>query len=253
MVSKLQCWHMKNKLQEAKISNRERIIKMTYKARATHLGSALSCVDIIEAVYQIKRKEERFILSAGHAASALYAVLENHGYILRPNLAQLGVHPNRNLKIDIPVSTGSLGQGLPIAVGIALANRKYHVYCCISDGECAEGSISEALKIGSENSLKNLIILVNANGYAAYRKTHVKRLEFEFLSYGWDVIKVPGHNIKKIKKAIQTPKLRPTVIIALTKVNHFPFLKGLDAHYYKMNKDDYLLALKTLKYGKISN
>jgi len=221
---------------------------MTYKAGVSHLGSALSSVDIIESVYQIKSVKEKFILSSGHAASALYAVLENHGYIVNPKILELEVHPKRNPSIDIHVSTGSLGQGLPIAVGIALANRKLNVFCCISDGECSEGSISEALRIGAENKLNNLIVIVNANGFAAYRKTKINSLINEFKAFGWNVIKVPGHSIGKIKKAIKPPKIKPTLVVAITKVDEMPFLKGLQAHYHKMTQEDYNLAMELLKY-----
>lgn len=224
--------------------NRLRIIEMTYRAGESHLGSALSAVDIIEAIYQVKKEIERFVLSAGHSATALYAVLETHGLLKNPDLKKLQSHPERNIENRIDVSTGSLGQGLPIAVGMALADKSKKVYCCLSDGECMEGSIYESLRIITENSLANLITVVNANGFMAYREVNLKQLSEIFEGFGLQVIAVDGHNLKELIKTLNLEVIKPTIIIALTKVDHLPFLNGVSAHYYKMTQKDYQSALK---------
>ena len=224
--------------------NRIRIIKMAFKSGDIHLGSALSSVDIIEAIYTVKKSDEKFVLSSGHAALALYAVLENHRHITNPDIAKLSAHPDRMVHTAIDVSSGSLGHGLPIAVGLAMATKNRRVFCCISDGECSEGSIYESLQIGKENKLSNLVIIVNANGYAAYKKVDISKLPGLFKGFGWDVKQVDGHNINTLKRAISKIKTKPTVIIAKTKVNQLPFLKGLDAHYHKMSEEEYKLAIK---------
>lgn len=227
------------------IQHRRRIIEMTHEAGATHIGSALSTVDLIDAVYRIKRQNEKFILSNGHAACALYAVLESNGYLTEAKVDKLGIHPERNPLIDIEVSTGSLGQGLPIAVGIALGDRTKNTFCCVSDGECAEGSIWEAVSIAVKYKLSNLKILVNANNYTGYDETNSERLIDILRSFGCDVIDVDGHNIEELTEALTIDTDSPLVVFARTNVDQLPFLSGLSAHYYKMTEEDYKLALET--------
>jgi transketolase len=226
------------------VKNRLKIVELTHRAKAIHLGSSLSAVDIIEAIYEVKKPDEKFILSAGHSAPALYAVLEEHGFLKNPSIEELSVHPTRNALSGIDLSTGSLGQGLPIAVGMALANRNKKVYCCISDGECAEGSIYEALRAGVENNLVNLIVIVNANGYSAYGKVEPARLAQIFRGFGWRVVSVNGHSLKILKNVLNSKKSKPTIIMARTRVDQLPFLRGVDAHYYKMTESDYQQAIK---------
>lgn len=236
-------------MEDVQRKNRLKIIEMTYRANEIHLGSALTMVDIIEAIYQIKRENDCFVLSAGHAVAALYAVLETHGLLNNPDLKKLGSHPARNPKHHIDVSTGSLGQGLPIAVGMALSDRTKKVYCCISDGECMEGSIYEALRVAVENNLINLKVVVNANGYAAYRKVELNQLSRMFKGFGLQVVSIDGHNLETLKRAIGSGNTKPTIIIAKTKINQLPFLLGLNAHYCKMTENDYRLAIKKWSKG----
>lgn len=203
---------------------KKRIIEISYKYNKSHIGSCLSSVDIIEEIYNLKRKAEKFILSEGHAAIALYCVLEKHEgrnpeYLLKKH----GVHAGRDEKNGIWCTTGSLGQGLPIAVGMSLANKTKNVYCMISDGEAAEGSIWEALRIKTDNNLHNLKVYVNLNGYGAYSKINSMML------------------IKRLKTFC------PDIIIKRTNVEQLPFLKGQDAHYYIMTNQDYKKALDLLK------
>lgn len=232
-------------MQKEQINHRRRIIELTREADATHIGSALSTVDIIDAVYRTKKQEEKFILSNGHAACALYVILEGEGLLQNPKISELGIHPERNPSIDIEVSTGSLGQGLPIAVGIAMSDRLKNVYCCVSDGECAEGSIWEALSIASKYKLKNLKILINANGYAGYEEIDSEKLIPKFNAFGCNVVDVDGHDIKAIIEALAVDTNTPLAVFARTKVDQLPFLRGLSAHYYKMTEADYKLALET--------
>ncbi|MDO8621166.1 MAG: thiamine pyrophosphate-dependent enzyme [Candidatus Levybacteria bacterium] len=203
---------------------KKRIIEISYKYKKTHIGSCLTALDIIEEIYNLKRKGEKFILSEGHAAIALYCVLEKHErrnpeYLLKKH----GIHAGRDEKNGIWCTTGSLGQGLPIALGMAMANKTKNVYCMISDGEAAEGSIWEALRIKTDNNLDNLKVYVNLNGYGAYGKINSMEL------------------IKRLKAFC------PDIIIKRTDVQQLPFLKGQDAHYYIMTNQDYEKALELLK------
>lgn len=227
---------------------RKRIFEISHQSRLSHLGSCLTAIDLIDAVYKTKKKDDLFILSNGHAGIAWYVVLEKHGYITESQVIQkLHIHPDRNPEIDIHVSTGSLGQGLPIALGMAFADRKKNVYCMLSDGECAEGSIWESLRVISEYKVYNLKIIINANGWSAYDKVNLPYLIKRIKAFGFDVQKVNGHNTKEILQALKKnhPK-KPLVVFARTSVEQFPFLKGQNAHYYVMQDEDFELAIELL-------
>ena len=227
---------------------RRRIIELSYKSGYAHIGSCLCAVDIIDAIYRVKKKEERFVLSGGHAAIALYAVLEKNHFMDSSVIHDLHIHPDRNTNIGIDVSTGSLGQGLPIALGMALADRNKRVFCIITDGECAEGSIWESLRVIYENKVANLVTFVNANGWGAYDPISLPLLERRIKGFGVNMIKDDGHDINRLLSSVKAASNHgPWVIIAKTDVEQFSFLKGQDAHYYVMNENDYKFALEELK------
>jgi transketolase len=198
---------------------KRRILEISYKHNLSHLGSNLTAVDIIKDIYDIKKPDEKFVLSSGHAGLALYVVQESKGgRDAEEVFNHHGVHPDRCRDCHLDLSTGSLGNGLPIAVGMALADRKKNVYCLISDGECAEGSIWESARIITENDLTNLRIHLNDNNYAAYKESNRQ--------WNW--------------------RLEAVVRTHYTDVHQFPFLEGLDAHYYTMTEADYKQALEVL-------
>lgn len=226
---------------------RRRIIEISYQRKLSHLGSCLSAVDLIDVVYEVKKKEDLFILSSGHAGLAWYVVLEKNGFLKAGDMKKLSVHPDRNSKLGIHVSTGSLGLGLPIAVGMALADRSKNIFCLISDGECAEGSIWESFRTVFEQKLSNLTILLNANSWGAYGRINIYYLRERIKTFGLEVISINGHNPSEIEKALRDKCEHPKLIFAISMVEHFPFLSGLDAHYYEMKKEDYELALSMLK------
>lgn len=225
---------------------RKRILEIIYEAKASHIGSCISVVDLIYSIYKIKKNEEKFVLSNGHSAVALYAVLEHLGLLSNPTLNALGVHPTRSIKNNIDVSTGSLGQGLPIAVGMALADRSKNVYCIISDGESAEGSIWESLRILVEQNLVNLKVIISANGWGAYDPIDVLQLEKRLRGFGLELKKINGNDLKECLEALRLKTKKPTMLFAQTNSEQLPFLKGLDAHYYSMSEKDFSLAKKEL-------
>jgi transketolase len=238
----------KFRLDAGQKETRKRIIELSYQSGYAHTGSCLSAIDIIDAIYRVKRKEERFILSGGHAAIALYVVLEKNHFMDSSVIQQLHIHPDRNVNIGIDVSTGSLGQGLPIALGMALADRNKRVFCIITDGECAEGSIWESFRLIYENRVANLITIVNANGWGAYDPISLPLLAKRIRGFGLNMIKADGHNINNLSLAIDAAGNNgPSVIFAKTDVEQFPFLKGQDAHYYVMNENDYKSAMVELR------
>lgn len=198
----------------------KRILDISYKYNLSHLGSCLTAVDIIDSIYAKKEPKDKFVLSSGHAGLALYVVLEKYGFgDAEIIFAHHGVHPDWCRECHIDCSAGSLGHGLPIALGMALANNKRRVYCLISDGECAEGSIWEALNIFESTRPKNLFLHVNLNGWGAYHKINSNALENTILAH--------------------IPSMTDHVFFYRTNVEMYPFLKGQDAHYHVMNKDEY--------------
>ena len=147
----------------------ERIIEISKKHHLSHLGSSLTAVNIIDDIYQVKKEDEPFIISCGHCGLALYVVLEKYyGFDAEKLYLKHGTHPHRDLEDKIYCSTGSLGMGLGIAVGMALADRSKNIYCLISDGEAFEGSIWEAANVIRRYKVTNLKIYCNWNGYSAY-------------------------------------------------------------------------------------
>jgi len=203
---------------------KKRLIEIAYKHKLGHLGSYLSALAIIDSIYQKMDKDDIFILSSGHASLALYVCLEKY----REQDAEAlflkhGGHPHWDEEAGIFCSTGSLGLGITIALGRAVANKNRKVWVLISDGECAEGSVWEALKTIVEQDITNIEVHVNANGYAAYRNVDLVYLE------------------NRLKAFL------PNIQMHYTSVEHFPFLKGLNAHYHIMKENDYQTALELLK------
>lgn len=226
---------------------RKRIIELSHSSHLSHIGSCLTAVDLIDEIYKIKKSDEKFVLSNGHAGIAWYVILEKYGFLNEKQIKTLNIHPDRHLKHDIHVSTGSLGQGLPIALGMAIAEPKKNIYCMLSDGECAEGSVWEALRVAYENNVHNLKIIINANGWSAYDKVNLNYLRKRMRAFGFKIYTIDGNNIQHIKdsmKKIKNKKLQ--IIFAHTTSDQFPFLKGQDAHYYVLKQEDYDLAIQSL-------
>jgi transketolase len=202
---------------------RKRLVEIAYKNKLGHLGSYFSSLEIIDEIYSRMEKDDIFILSSGHAALALYVVLEKYkGVDAEMLFAKHGGHPHRDEENFIHCSTGSLSLGLTVALGRAVANPKREVYVLISDGECAEGSIWESLKTIYEEGISNITVYVNVNGYAAY-----KEVEKDYL-------------VNRLESFL------PSINIRYTSVEQFPFLKGLNAHYHIMNEENYQEALNIL-------
>ena len=193
-----------------------RIVDLSYKYKSSHLSSCLTAVNIIDGIYQTKGKDEPFILSNGHAGLALYVVLEKYeGQDAEKLWLKHGVHPNRDKVDGIWCSTGSLGQGISVAVGMALADRTRGVFCLLSDGECAEGQVWEALKIAGDLRLENLRVAVNANGHSAYNAVDVDTLDTRLQMFF------------------------PSLVVK-TNLYDFPdWLQGVNGHYQIMDKTQY--------------
>jgi transketolase N-terminal domain/subunit len=202
---------------------KRRIIEIAYKYKLSHLGSYFSCVDAIEFIYEQKKPEDIFILSNGHAALALYVVLEKHyGHNAEVLFNKHGGHPHIDEDNHIYCSTGSLGMGLSVAVGRALARKDRKVHVMVSDGECAEGVIWEALKFLDTHYVPNIHVYVMANGYGAYDPVHIGKLNNQISAF---------NNDGRISMVYCTSE-------------EFPFLHDLNAHYHIMKEPDYKLAME---------
>ena len=226
---------------------RRRLLELIYQDALSHIGSSMSVIDIIDIIYKIKKSEEKFVLSNGHAAAALYTILEKNGQIKNPKIKSLGVHPDRSTCKNIDVSTGSLGQGLTVATGMALADKDNRVFCLVSDGECAEGSIWEAIRFIYDEKITNLYLIVSVNGWGAYGKVLKRDVVKRLRGFTSKMQIIDGHNQEEIERVLTEKQTIPTIILAKTTSEQMPFLSGLDAHYYTMKENDYKLAMSLLK------
>jgi len=229
---------MKNTiLTQRQKSLRKRIVEVSFNNRLSHIGSCLNSIDLIDGVYSLRSTEADFVLSSGHAAVAWLVVLESLG-LIAPIKEINCIHPDTKLHQHALVSTGSLGQGLPISIGFALANPRRTIYCLVSDGECSEGSIWESLRIIVDNSIRNLVVMVSANGYGAYDPIAYTTLKMRLKGYCGELKIIDGHDPKQIRSVLTAKSSgKPIFILAKTRSDQLPFLHGLGAHYYVMGKD----------------
>ena len=249
---------------------RKKIIYLSYKAKTAHLASSLSCVDINVVIYEKflkfnenKKENNIFILSKGHAATALYSIL-NYKKIITDKLFEsyskkdsiLEEHPTHNIP-GVSVTTGSLGHGLSVGCGIALGFKikklKNKVYVLLSDGECNEGSVWEAALFASSNKLNNLIVIVDYNKWQATGKTknilNLGDLKKKFQTFGFNSRDVNGHNFNQIIKNLKNTSLKkPLVIIAHTiKGKGVTFMEDDNNwHYRSPNEKEYQESIKQL-------
>ena len=254
---------------------RKHIVNMIYTAGSGHPGGSLSCVEILTVLYfSVLRhnprspsweSRDRFVLSKGHAAPALYAVLAESGYFpvkklatLRKTGSMLQGHPDKKIP-GVEVSSGSLGQGLSIASGISLfgkiENLPFRTYVLLGDGECDEGQVWEAAMLASHYKLDNLIAIVDRNGLQIDGLTEkIMRLEplaRKWAAFGWHVIEIDGHNIREIQAAFESAgktRGRPTVIIAHTfKGKGVSFMEWIGSFHGKaLTKEELEKALREL-------
>jgi transketolase len=206
---------------------RKHILDSAYYAKHGHMPSALSIVEIICAFDTIRNPEDILVLSKGHGCLAYYAYLVEKGTIDKDELktfgkkgSRLGGHPDKNKVKEVHLSTGSLGQGLPMAVGSALArkimNKPGNFYCIIGDGECNEGSIWESIQIAVSRKINNLVCIVDLN-QSQIRSLQLNNLYNKFTSFGCNVIEVDGHDLKQLSLAMDSrTKEAPLIIIANT-------------------------------------
>jgi transketolase len=255
---------------------RKHIIEMLYHAASGHPGGSLSAVDALVALYfhhmhhdPKKPKDpdrDRFILSKGHAAPALYAALAEAGYFpvkellrLRQVNCMLQGHPVCYSTPGVEASTGSLGHGLSFAIGVSLAgmldHKEYHVYVMMGDGETNEGQVWEAAASAAHYKLDHLVALLDRNFLQIDGNTEtVLRLESirdRWSAFGWKVQEIDGHDIRQILEALQTAmtnKRQPSMIVLNTiKGKGVSFMENnVDFHGVPPNQMEYKLAMEEL-------
>jgi transketolase len=254
---------------------RQNAVRMTSRANASHVGSALSCADILAVLYgSIMRldgfvpgeaRRDRFVMSKGHAAAALYACLSELGIFPREELETFGRdgsrlvgHVTAGLLPGVEASTGSLGHGLPISVGIALgATRRgspYRTFCLISDGECDEGTTWEAALLAAQWDLSSLCVVIDRNGLQGLGSTtsiaSLEPLGAKWKSFGWEVREVDGHSIDELDAALgPATSSSPVVVIAKTiKGKGVSFMENqLAWHYKSATGEAFDIALRELE------
>ena len=257
---------------------RKRIIKTSFEAKIPHVGSCLSCIELLVFLYWRELNidpsnseainRDRFILSKGHGAPALFQVLGLKGFFPIERLNSFGKsgsvfheHPPKPGYIPgIEAATGSLGHGFPMAVGMSLAKRinnlKYRTYSILSDGECNEGSIWEAAMFAGAQQLHDLTIFIDFNKWQATGRSKevlaLDPLKEKWQSFGWDVYEIDGHKFNQIDKTIELAKAnknKPSAIIAHTiKGKGISFMEDNNNWHYKTpNEEEFKKAFEELK------
>lgn len=248
---------------------RRHVVNMTNRGKSAHVGSALSMADIIAVLYADVLNvdpaapdhpdRDRFILSKGHAGACVYAALAERGFFSTDVLethyqdgSKLSGHVSHKGVPGVELSTGSLGHGLPVAAGMAyaakLAGGKHRVVVVMSDGECDEGSNWEAILFAAHHGLSNLTAIVDYNKIQSLA-TVSETLDLEpfrdkWVSFGWDVREVDGHDHADLKRAMGTPHPeRPSVVIAHTiKGKGVSFMENTVLWHYRTPQGDELDA-----------
>ncbi len=253
---------------------RRSILDMVYTTKSPHIGSSFSTVELLIALYfntlsvspsdPYNPDRDRFIFSKGHACPALYAVLAERGFLSRKDIAGFAVndgvleqHPRRDIKRGVEVSSGSLGHGLSIGAGMALAakndGRGYRTYVLLGDGELNEGSIWEAAMFASHHGLDNLVALVDYNKIQALGNSNdiinLEPLSQRWSSFGWAAKQIDGHDFEQICGALDSIPFsvgKPSIIVAHTiKGKGVSFMENQVLwHYRAPNDEEYTAALR---------
>ena len=264
------------KLKKLANTIRQDILKISHHGSIGHIGSAYSVTDILTTIYfsvaNVYPKKpnspnrDRIVLSKGHSCAALYSILYRKGFISKKTLftyhlndTKLAAHPKVSLP-GVDASTGSLGHGLSLASGMALAGKldkkDYRVFAVLSDGECDEGSTWEAALVAAHQKLNNLTIIIDYNKIQAFGRTNqvvnLEPFKQKWLSFGFRVLEINGHSILQLLKSLSLAsqsKTKPTVIIAHTILGKgISFMEDdLGWHYWNPSDEQLKKGLKELR------
>lgn len=255
---------------------RGKVIELSHKAGTPHLGSSLSCVDILVAAFWggILRVDpnnpndpgrDRFILSKGHAATTLYTTLAHRGFFSHEMLDSfmepgscLAEQPAPGCAPGVELATGSLGHGLSVGIGVALAGRiqkrPYRVFVVLSDGECNEGSVWEAALLAPAHGLENVVVVVDYNKWQATGRSNeimsLKPLRDKWQAFGWSACELDGHDLGALVKALDNVpdgSGKPIAIVANTvKGKGISFMEDDNNWHYRSPSADELGTCKTM-------
>jgi transketolase len=251
---------------------RRRILDMSQRVSALHIGSAYSCTEIVDLIYYglMRRKPDgsfldTFLMSKGHGCMIQYAILEDLGILSRADMdayctpgGRLGVHPDHG-NPGIVAATGSLGHGLSMVVGMALSEKTNktggQIYTVLSDGEVQEGSTWEAVLMASSLGCDNVVAFVDYNNFQSLGKTSDTHPTFyplveKFTAFGWESIEAPGHDSKALFEAVTQRKGgKPLMVVArTTKGKGVSYMENVPIwHYRSPSKQEYEQAVKELE------
>jgi transketolase len=249
-----------DKIRDARL----RLLRMHYESGVGHIGGNLSALDILLCLYHdVLKPADRFVLSKGHAAGAIYVALWSVGLIDESELltfhkdgTRLSGHPPADAIQQILFATGSLGHGQGLAAGLAMANRLKHddgrVFCLTSDGEWNEGSSWESLIFIAHQRLENLTFIVDANGLQGFGTTKevadLDPLADKFRTFGLETIEIDGHDAKAIVDVLNAPQTGPRVIVARTvKGSGVSFMANrMEWHYLPLKAEQYAQAVREI-------
>lgn len=246
---------------------RRRLLDLYFQAKCGHIACSLSCIDLIDAVFRCRSADERFILSKGHAAGALYVVMNEFGMLSDAELrtfyadgTRLAAHPSAHLSDAVPFGLGSLGHGLPLAAGIAYAKQHTgssdRTFVLMSDGETNEGTTWEAAHFAVHHGLHRLVVMIDKNGLQGFGRTadvlgDTARPEL-WSALGFDVRVVNGHDEQGLRDALDQTMIvksaKPIALIADTVKGYgVSYMEDkLEWHYLPMTEALYAEALKSL-------
>jgi transketolase len=270
-------------LKQRSSETRKLILETIHHAGAGHVGGPMSAVEVLVSLYFKEMNidpadphggdRDRFVLSKGHSAIALYTVLAQRGYFPIEELktfdeidSRLQGHPDMKILPGVDMSTGSLGQGISAAVGIALGgklcNKTFRTYCMIGDGESQEGQVWEAADVASKYQLDNLVVIMDYNKLQQYgwagsvteRENPAFSPEKRWEAFGWNVISVDGHDVEQIIRAFEEAKQikgKPTIIISNTiKGKGVSFMENSYSWHARVPNDKELeAAIKEIEMG----
>ncbi len=258
--------------QQRCLKYRKRILDISQQVQALHIGSAYSCTEIVDCIYNALMRRngdgsspDTFLMSKGHGCMIQYAILEDLGVLTRRDMdlyckpnGILGCHPDYG-NPGIEASTGSLGHGLSMVVGMALAERGRRtsgvIYTVLSDGEVQEGSTWEAVLMASSFGLANIVAFVDYNNFQSLGRTSETHPSFfplvdKFQAFGWETVEVDGHDSAAIHDAVVSRKGgKPFMVVAnTTKGKGVSYMENVPIwHYRSPSKDEYKRALEELE------
>ena len=256
--------------------NRKRIIDLVYLGQSGHPGGSLSIIDILTAIYELDvdlnaEKRSKVVLSKGHTVPALYAVLNSKGVVkdeemstFRKINSRLQGHPFTGTIPEVDATTGLLGQGLSIAVGMAIAKKNtgddHHVYAIVGDGEMQEGQIWESLLQAAHYKLNNLILVIDYNKLSSFRNVNesmnLESLADKVKSFNFHTIEIDGHNMEQVVNALEEAyqvQDRPIAIICNTaKGKGISYMENNPAwHTGKITDEQYQIAIQDLEKAEV--